>query len=153
MSLRSTSNENTYALLFFSETSCVELEVELDSDSVVAQEHIDTAVKFGFDLGDLNAPVDAKKYVLAFIHKLLLQREKLELGLLTDYLQSSIVKLWQEVLSTLENSNRKLLDVQSGSLIFTLFCLNIKSATELTEVTWIIILTEKMERLLKEIGQ
>ena len=40
--------------IFLTDTSCVRLEVELDSDSVVAQEHIDTAIKFGVDLSNLS---------------------------------------------------------------------------------------------------
>ena len=128
------------------------LKMELDSNCVVDQEHIDMAIKFGIDLSNLSTPVEAKKYVLAFIHKLLLQREKLDLGLLTGYLQSDIAKLWQEVLATLENSNRKLLAIESGSLIFTLFCPTISSARELRNDFWIKILFLKMESLLKKIG-
>ena len=128
------------------------LKMELDSNCVVDQEHIDMAIKFGIDLSNLSTPVEAKKYVLAFIHKLLLQREKLDLGLLTGYLQSGIAKLWQEVLATLENSNRKLLAIESGSLIFTLFCPTISSARELRNDFWIKILFLKMESLLKKIG-
>ena len=107
-------------LFFSSETLCIQLKVELNSDYVVTPEHIDTAIKFGVDLQNLTTPVEAKKYVLAFIHKLLLQREKLDTGLLTDYLQCDIETLWKEVLSTMENSDRKLVDIYSGSLIFTL---------------------------------
>ena len=127
--------------------------MELDSAFVVNKEHINTAVKFGIDLSNLSAPVETKKYVLAFIHKLLLQREKIDLGHLTDYLKSSVVTTWQAVLSTLENSNRKLLDVQIGSIIFSLFCPTINSARELRDESWIRTLTQKMEHLLQTIGQ
>ena len=125
--------------------------MELDSDSVVGQEHIDRAIEFGVPFGD--SPVNAQKYVLAFIQKLLLQREKLDLQLLTGYLPSSTATLWQEVLSTLENSDRKFLGVKSGSLIFTLFCPTISSSRELIDESWINALTQKMEQLLKNIGQ
>ena len=128
------------------------MEVELDSDSVVAQEHIDTAIKFGIDRNDLGNPIDAKKYVLAFIRKLLLQREKLNLSIQLDYLQSDIVTLWLEVLSMLENHGRKVVGVQSGSLIFTLFCPNINSKSELGDYSWIKSLTLKMEKFVKKIG-
>ena len=127
--------------------------VELDSDSVVAQEHINKAIKFGVDLGNLTSPVEAQKYMLAFILKLLLQREKLQLGLLTDYLESSITTAWQAVLSTLENSNRKLLGVQSGSLIFTMFCPSINLAREVHDVSWIKTLAQNMEQFVHKIGQ
>ena len=127
--------------------------MELDSNSVVSQEHIDTAVKFGVDLGTQLAPFEAKKYVLAFIHKLLLQREKLDRGHLSDYLHSGITTLWQEVMSTLENSNRKLADVQSGSIIFTLFCPTISSTWELRDDSWLKDLRQKMEQFMHKIGQ
>ena len=127
--------------------------MELNSDSVVAQEDINRAITFGVHLGSKDTPIDAEKYVLVFIQKLLLQREKIDLGLLTDYLHSSITSSWQEVLSTLENSNRKLLGVLSGSLIFTLFCPTISSIQELQDDTWLKILTQRLEQLVKNIGQ
>ena len=91
--------------------------------------------------------------MLTFIHKLLLHRVKLDRGQLTDYLKSGIAKLWQEVLSTLENSNRKLVDVQSGSLVFTLFCPTINSIRELRDDSWLKTLKQKMEQLVHKIGQ
>ena len=127
--------------------------MELDSDSVVGQENINTAVKFGIDLSNLSAPVETKKYVVAFIHKLLLQREKIDLGQLTDYLQSSIVTAWQEVLSTLEKSDRKLVVVDNGSIIFTLFCPTTSSARELQDDSWIKTFVQKIEQLLDKLGQ
>ena len=141
--------------VFFSnlEASCIRLKVELDSDSVVAQEYIDSAVKFGVDLGNPDAPIEAKKYVLTFIQKLLLQREKLDLGILTDYLHSGITKLWQEVLDTLEKSNRKLVAVQSGSLILTLFCPTFSSAHDILDDSYIKDLTLKMENFVNKIGR
>ena len=135
------------------EASSILLKVELDSDSVVAQDRIDLAVRFGVDLSNLTTPVEAKKYVLAFIHKLLLQREKLDTGLLTDYIESGIGTLWKEVMFALESSNRKLLSVQDGSLIFTLFCPTISSAFELKDESWIKAFILKMEQFLKEIGK
>ena len=126
--------------------------MELDSDSIVVQEHIDSAMRLGVQLGNRDIPVDPKKYLLAFIQKLLLQREKLDLKLLTDYIQSRTVSLWKEVLSTLENSNRKVLDVQSGSLIFTLFCPTISSTRELKDDSWIKTLSQRIEQLANNIG-
>ena len=126
--------------------------MELDSDSVVNEEHITTGEKFGIPLHSRDVPIEAKEYVLAFIHKLLLQREKLKMGLLTNYLQSGIAILWQEVLSTMENSDRKLVDIQSGSLVFTLFCPTISSVQELKDDSWIETFKLKMEHLVKKIG-
>ena len=133
--------------------SSVCLEVELDSNCVVSHEHIDLAIKFGVSLGSLATPVEAKKYVLAFIQRLFLQREKLFIGQLTDYLKSGILTLWQEVLSIVENSNRKLLGVRCGSLIFTLFCPTLSCTGKLRDDSWLTMLRQKMEQLMYKIGQ
>ena len=128
------------------------MEVELESISVGNKEHIATAVRFGAHLGNPDTAVDTKKYILAFLQKILLQRQKLEIGLLIDRLESRIVDMWQEVLTTLENSNRKLLTVESGSLIFMLFCPTNSSMLELKNDSWIKSLTLQLEKLLKIIG-
>ena len=126
--------------------------MEFDCDSVVAKENIVKALRFGAHSGSQDTQVDTKKYVLDFLQKILLQREKLEAGLLKDYLESGIATTGQEVLSTLENSNRKLLSMESGSIIFTLFCPTTSSIWQLTDDSWIKSLTLKMENLLKKIG-
>ena len=69
------------------------LKVELDSDSVVEQEHMIIAENFGIPPHSRDIPIEAKEYVLTFIQKLFFQREKLQMGLLTEYLQSDIGKL------------------------------------------------------------
>ena len=132
---------------------CVRLEVELNSDSVIAEEDIGKAMRFGVDQSNVGNPIDTKKFVLAFIQKLLLQREKIDLGLLTDYLESEVITIWQNILSTLENSQRKFVDVHSGSLIFTLFCPTLGSKQELSDDSWIKSLTLKIKNLVKKIGE
>ena len=127
--------------------------MELDSDFVVSQEHIDRAKAFDVHLDYRDTPIDTKKYLLAFIQKLLLQREKLDRGLLTDYIESRTAILWQDVKTALENSNRKLLSVKSGSIIFTLFCPTPSSVWELQEDSWLKSLTQKMEQMANNIGQ
>ena len=136
----------------FVETSCVRIQVELDSDSVVDQEHINTACKFGINLGNLRSPIEAENFALAFIRKLLQQRDKIDRGLLKEYCKPDIVAAWQEVLSALENSNRKLVAVQSGSLVLMLFCPTINSAHQLNDKSWIESVTSMMENLMKKLG-
>ena len=138
---------------FIKGASSASVKVEVHGDSTVDQEDVDLATRFGVDLGDATAPVEAKKDVVAFLQKIFMQREKIDLGHLTDYLQPGVSTQWQEVLSTLESSDRKLLDIRSGSLVFTLFCPTISSARELTNKSWIKTLTVNMEQLVKEIGK
>ena len=73
---------------FIKGASSVSVKVQVQSNSAVDQEHIDLATRFGVDLGDPTASVEAKKYVVAFLQKIFMQREKINLGHLTDYLQS-----------------------------------------------------------------
>ena len=136
----------------FSEASCVRVQVELDSNSVVDQEHINTACKFDINLGNLMSPIEAENFALAFIRKLLQQRDKIDRGFLKEYCTPDIVAAWQEVLSALENSNRKLVAVQSGSLILMLFCPTIDSAQQVNDKSWIKSVTSTMENLMKKLG-
>ena len=124
--------------------------MELDSDSGVDQE---SSAKFGAHLGNQDTPIDTKKYILDFLQNILLQREKLDAGLLKDYLDADIAVVGQEILSSLESSNRKLLAVESGSLLFTLFCPTTSSIAQLTDDSWIKSLTLKMDNLAKKMGR
>ena len=67
---------------------------------------------------------------------------------LSDYLKLEILEAWQEVLSSLEETNRKVVNVQSGSLIFTLFCPTGQSLLQLQDEKWKIVLQEKVDKLL-----
>ena len=139
-------------LYFYLEVLCVSLEVKFHSGYRLSQGHISKDADAGTGLSNLGNPNEAKKYVLALVRKLLLQREKRDLGIQLDDLQSDIVSLWLKVLSMLENHERKVVGVQSGSLIFTLFCPTITSKRELRNVSWIKSLTSKMENFVKKIG-
>ena len=64
---------------FLSEEACVQLQINTqpDSDSIIPPEHVDEAIKFG--IKEIDA-TDVNKYIVAFMRKLLLQREKLDKG-------------------------------------------------------------------------
>ena len=138
-------------MYFFADRSCVELQIEMDSKpgSVIPQEHLDTAIKLGIQ--EIDA-VDVTKYVVAFLRNFLLQREKIDNKLLANYLNRETIKLWQEVLSSLEDTNRKLVSIQSGSVVFTLFCPTRESRLQLEDETWRIEIQKKMAELLKVLG-
>ena len=123
--------------------------MEIQTDSIIMEEHIRTSTKFGIQSSDL---VDAKKYMIVFMERLLLQREKVDMNLLEAHLNPKIKKLWQEVLSSLEERNRKLINIQSGSLILTLFCPNHHSLLQLQDSGWHIELQVKMNKLMNEFG-
>ena len=124
--------------------------MELIGDPKVNQDEMNQAVQFGVDLH--NSTNRVQEYVVAFFHKLLMQREKIDQGLLTDFLKAEISKAWQEVLSRLEDRNRRVVDVQSGSLIFVLFCLVASSLQQLKSEDWMRDFTPKLELCLSAIG-
>ena len=125
--------------------------VELNIRETVSQEQADAAIKFGVKRPD--GQTDTKLYILAFLQKLLHQRQKVDLGLLANYLKPTIVKAWNEVLSILEERKRKVLNIQSGSLVFTLFCPTEESLHHLQDKTWIKTAIQKLEELIHTLGK
>ena len=138
-------------MYFFADRSCVELQIEMDSKpgSVIPQQHLDTAIKLGIQKIDA---VDVTKYVVAFLRHFLLQREKIDNKLLANYLNRETIKRWQEVLSSLEDTNRKLVSIQSGSVVFTLFCPTRESRLQLKDENWRTEIQKKMTELLEVLG-
>ena len=126
------------------------MDIKCDSEFIVPQEHLDTAIKFGVEPTD---GTDVKKYIVAFMRKLLLQRVKVDQNVLENYLSPPVVKQWQEMLSSLEERNRKLINIQSGSLIFTLFCPTRESRLQLQDENWRIEIQNKLVELLKLLGK
>ena len=123
--------------------------MEIETDSVVSEEHKKAAIKFGIQSSDLT---DAKKYIIAFLNRLLLHREKVDRNLFTTQLNPVIAKLWQEVSASVEDKNRKLVKIQSGSLIFAVFCPTKNSVKQFQDEEWKIELQEKVNKLLQALG-
>ena len=119
---------------FNSDSSYAELEMQLDTDAEVPQEAIETAKKFGVELGEHHP--DPQEYIIAFLKQLLIQREKLEEGVLNEYLNPNTPPWWKNLLSCLEQLNRKLLKVEAGSIIFTLHCPTKESFQQLSDISW-----------------
>ena len=126
------------------------MDIQCDSDFIIAQENMNAAIRFGVEQID---GTDVKKNILAFMRKLLLQRAKVDQNVLENYLSPAVAKQWQEILSTLEDKNRKLINIQSGSLILTLFCPTRMSRLQLQEENWMIQIQSKMAELLKLMGK
>ena len=136
--------------IFLVDSACTQLQMDIETDSIVSEEHVEAAIKFGVKTADVT---DTKKYIIAFLKRLLLHREKLEKNLLEAHLNTMIAKLWQEVLSSLEGTNRKVVNVQSGSVIFTLFCPTGQSLLQLQDEKWKIGLQGKVDKLLNALGK
>ena len=128
----------------------LQIDIQFDSDTIIPPENLDAAIKFGIEKMDAT---DINAYIVAFLRKLLLQREKLDKRMLESYLIPNIAKQWQEVLSSLEERNRKLINIQSGSLIFTLFCPTRESQLQLQDENWRIVVQQKTAKLLQILGK
>ena len=126
------------------------MDIQCDSEFIVPQEHVDAAIKFGVELTD---GTDVKSYIMGFMRKLLLQTVKVDQNVLESYLSPAVVKQWQELLSSLEERNRKLIDIRNGSLVFTLFCPTRESRLQLQDQGWRIEIQKKMREMLKLLGK
>ena len=127
-------------------SACVPLEMEVEGSSGVPDESVAAAAKFGADVVDTSNKINAQKYIVAFFQKLLLQREKLNQNLLVQHLKPEIIKLWQQVLSRLEEHNRRVTHVEHGSVVFKLFCPSGISIQQLGDEAW-------RDALLDDIGK
>ena len=111
---------------------------------------LEAAKKFGVKV---EPTVEPNEYIAAYLTELLLQREKLDLGVLDSYLRPGVKEAWKELLSHLEQTKRKVLAVTEGSLSFTFFCPTVESYEQLQNETWRKQLVDKLTHLLKVIGK
>ena len=126
--------------------------MELDTHSVVPKRYVDEAIKFGVEF-ESTFPTTAKEYIVTFFQRLLLQSQKLKQGFLVELLHPEVTRMWLELLSMLENNNRKVLDIQTGSITFKMFCLSELSFEQLSSATWTHALVQKVEELIILLGK
>ena len=134
-----------------SDSACAELQIKLVTESEVSEEVINRARKFGVEFH--NDCTDPKNYLTAFLKKLLLQREKLKEKVLDEYLGEGTPQWWDELLTLLEEENRKLLNVEAGSIIFTLFCPTKESFEQMSDASWRRRVDCKLHELLEYLGR
>ena len=125
--------------------------IDVETGTEIPQELRDAASKLYLELDpDIE---DVKKYIVAFFIKLLLQREKLDKGLLMEQVSPMITKMWQEVLSCLEEKNRRVVKVDDGSIILILFCPTHTSCEQLQDKAWKTRLGEELRDFLRILGK
>ena len=145
-----TFSPNIYSDLFLNPaTSNHQLKIELDTEGTVLSEALAAAKKFGVKCEER---IEPSKFIVAYFTKLLLQREKLDLGVLDSYIPREVKEAWREFLSCLEQTKRKLLAITEGSLNFTLFCLTTESHEQLQDGIWRRLLMEKLKNLISVMG-
>ena len=126
--------------------------MEFDTDSVVPNRLVDEAIKFGVEF-ESTFTISAKRYIVTFFQRLLLQSQKLKQGFLAQHLRPEITEMWLELLSILENTDRKVLDIQSGSITFKIFCASDSSSQQIRNDVWIQKLSQKMEKFIMQLGK
>ena len=121
----------------------MQLEMEIETHSVSSEDQMKASIQFGIDSSELK---NTEKYIILSLKRLLFFKDKVSKN-------PTIIQLWQELLSCLEERNRKLINIQNRSLIFTLFCPTDISLQQLQDEKWRIQLQERVDRLLKELGK
>ena len=139
-------------LLFIAGEASVKLRMELNTDQTISEQQAEEAIKFGVEF-ESTFPISAKRYIVAFFRKLLLQSQKLKQGFLAESLNQNIREQWQNLLSFLENNSRKVLDIQSGSITFHIFCPTQHSSEQLQNEIWLLDLKQKIENFLEYLGR
>ena len=124
--------------------------MEIETHSVTSEDQLKASIPFGIESSALK---NTQNYIVAFLKKLLLCKEKIGKNALEVHLNPVIIKSWQDVLSSLEDKNRKLVNIQSGTPVFTLFCPTDNSLRQLQDEKWRIELQEKVDKLLHKLGR
>ena len=124
--------------------------MEIETHYVTSEGQLKASIPFGIESSELK---NTQNYIVVFLKKLLLYKEKISKNTLEVHLNPAIIKLWQEVLCSLEGKNRKLVNIQGRSLVFTLLCLTDNSLRQLQDEKWRIELQEKVDKLLHKIGR
>ena len=128
----------------------MQLEMEFETQSVSKEDQMKASIQFGIDSSKIK---NTQKYIVVLLKRLLLYKEKLEKNPVEIHLNPVIKKLWQEVLFSLEDTNRKLVNIQNENLVFILFCPTDNSLQQLQDEKWRIKLQEKVDKLLQKLGR
>ena len=108
---------------------------------------LDRAKRIG--LTDIDDP---ESYLLSFFEKTLYLREKLERGLLERHLGTPLQEKWKRLFSSLEEGQRRLLNVRRGSIIISLFCPTEDSFEQIRNDTLMKKVSKRIEELLEVLG-
>ncbi len=131
---------------------CVPLDIDLELLPCLTKQHKEAAARFGIDPIS-NDVINPLKYVTGFINKLIRQKQKLDKGLLADRLTNDVGRKWQELLSTLEEKNRKVLEAKIGSLHFTMFCPTSESERQMKLQVWRETMLKRLRAFIRSLGE
>ena len=130
-----------------SDAGCTEIEVKMATKEKVTKTAKVIGRKIGLSDIDMRNP---ETYFIAFFEKILLLRGKLKKGLLKDYIDKPTHDIWQNLLTSLEDGKRKLVNIKRGS--FILFCPTEESFQEIRNETWKKNVSKAILELLEVLG-
>ena len=116
-------------MFFVSDSKCVQYKIALKLESLVADD-ICAAIVFASSV-EPGIPTDPLQFAIMQLNKIM----RRNIWNPKDCKLPSECREWEDVISLLEERNRKVVDIQRDSLIFTIFCPSVESATELKDDT------------------
>ncbi len=103
----------------------------------------------GHDLvGEQNVSMFIARSLQYFLH----QRDKINLGLLDEILPPDVKQAWQNLLETLREQNRGVLDISDGSIVFKMFCPTQEAEDQLQDPKWLAKFKDRFFKLIKHLG-
>ena len=135
----------------FAESHCAEINIYMDADPLPPDRKED-ARRFGMKVESPPRPITAETFMYACLKKLIGQvRSSDQKKFLTDEQGTK----WTKMISYLEGTDRKLLNVDKDQekLTLTLFCPSQLSAQELKQPAWISKWEQELAALTKALGK
>ena len=133
----------------FVESHCAEISIYMDADPL-PPDRMKDARRFGIKVEKSPRPITAETFMRACFKKLIGQeRSDNKNKFLTDEQGMK----WTKMISYLEGTDRKLLNVDKEKLTLTLYCPNQHSALELREPAWITNWEQALTAVSKALGK
>ncbi len=83
----------------------------------------------------LHIKMETEDNISAFVAHILYLHPKIVLGLLDSFLPADVEEAWVQLVSLLEENDRKMIGVDSGSLVFNVYCPTTEARELLKQLT------------------
>ncbi len=111
-----------------------------------------TANKLHIRLQEIKDEPNDEVYITAFLEYFMLQSDKIAHGLLDEHLPPEVREVWEELLGLLERRNRKLVQVERGSIILQLYCPTQAAMDDLEDVIYSVHFNETITKFYEALG-
>ncbi len=145
-------------LFCYPATAAMTLNIAIDEPTKVLADAILRAQRYNVDLRDLGAGHDlegdqhASIYIARNLQYLLHQRDKIDLALLDEILPPDVKEAWTNLLETLREQNRGVLNISDGSIVFEMFCPTKVAEDQLQDPKWIEQFRDRFFELIRCLG-